>query len=217
MKKDAICLASTIWSLLAIGTASPQLLVDMQPELVENFQLFAHAYPSKASTFGRSIESWEVTAEPRNCNCLQSLILSKPPTNGTSAAKSFYFNPHSLSVQSGSHEAPRGMVLSRKNARWALKLVPGHRGTSNLGVALKPDGPQLHHPRGRFYACEAGEHSDSTVDLLWRHENDSGAPFRPCVEVSLFATRTEGPPHGSSSIVAANMDVRDGRCIYPMR
>lgn len=209
-------MALCIVSLLAVAAASPQLLVpDIKPALADNFQLFAHAHPRPKSTFDRSIESWEVAAEPRGCcNCPQSLILSKPPSNGTSAATSFYFNPDSISVQSGPPKAPRGVVLSREKNRWALQLVPGKHGTSNLGVALKSDGPRLDYQRGRFYACETSEHSDSVVDLFWRHDSEALAPW--CIDVFLYAAPTDGPSHGPSSAVAACMDVRDGICIFPV-
>ncbi|KAM4066554.1 hypothetical protein HRG_000643 [Hirsutella rhossiliensis] len=213
MKEHALFLA-----LAAVVAASPQLLVpNLQPALTENFQLSAHAYPSRKSALDRSIESWEVVSEPRGCNCPQSLTLSKPLSNGTSAAETFYFNPDSLTVQSGPDEAPRGVVLSRKENRWALRLVPGEEGTSNLGVALKSDGPQLDYQRGRFYACETGTHSHSTVELFWRHEHDTEALSRSCVDVSLYATPADGPSHGPSSVVVACMDVRGGTCIFPFR
>ncbi|KJZ74511.1 hypothetical protein HIM_06107 [Hirsutella minnesotensis 3608] len=211
MKPDTLFFIAA--NLLAAVAAVPQLLVpSIKPVLTDNFRLAAHAIRTSKTYFTRPIEGWQVVSCRANFAGQKSLVLVPSTRNSTSTPTSFYFNPHSLSIQSEQGKHQDGLVLTMGRGRWVLKLARVSKGTSKLGVLAQPDGPQLAYQNGSFYTCQPRKSREADLEIYWREHGKT--LDKHCVDVALFSVPTSGPARETP--VVACKDVREGMCIYPL-
>lgn len=212
-KFNAIVLAA-----YTIATTAAQLITPPDlPALSENFHLVAHVKSANITKLTAGIENWEVAALPGS-GCHEPLILRKPSHNNTiPSGTTFWFDPTTTGVAYGEGDKMKSLSIPKGGHGERSLSMDCKKGTSQVGVAWRGDGPQLvHGHNGTFYVCPRRVRSTAVAQLLYRQGKDEPLPYS-CADVVLFAKVAKGKSRGDESEVVCCTDVRDGVCVLPFR